>query len=70
MAKAQKAKADDYRSLDNETLNQKIGDEEMRLKRTKFSHAVNPIENPLVIKTQRREIARLKTEQRKRALGL
>ena len=70
MAKAQKAKADDYRSLDNEALNQKIGDEEMRLKRTKFSHAVNPIENPLVIKTQRREIARMKTEQRKRALGL
>ena len=70
MAKAQKAKADDYRSLDNEALNQKIGDEEMRLKRTKFSHAVNPIENPLSIKMQRRAIARLKTEQRKRALGL
>ena len=70
MAKATKTKADDYRSLDNEALNQKIGDEEIRLKRTKFSHAVNPIENPLVIKTQRREIARLKTEQRKRALGL
>jgi len=70
MAKAQKAKADDYRSLDNEALNQKIGDEEMRLKRTKFSHAVNPIENPLAIKAQRRDIARLKTEQRKRALGL
>jgi len=70
MAKAQKAKADDFRSLDNEALNLKIGDEEMRLKRTKFSHAVNPIENPLVIKTQRREIARMKTEQRKRALGL
>ena len=70
MAKAKKAKVDDYRSLDNETLNQKISDEEVRLKRTKFSHAVNPIENPLVIKTQRREIARLKTEQRKRALGL
>jgi len=70
MATAKKAKADDFRSLDNEALNQKIGDEEMRLKRTKFSHAVNPIENPLVIKTQRREIARMKTEQRKRALGL
>lgn len=70
MATAKKAKVDDYRSLDNEALDQKIGDEEMRLKRTKFSHAVNPIENPLVIKTQRREIARLKTEQRKRALGL
>ena len=70
MAKAKQAKVEDYRSLDNEALNQKIGDEEMRLKRTKFSHAVNPIENPLVIKTQRREIARMKTEQRKRALGL
>jgi len=70
MAKATKAKVDDYRSLDNEALNEKISDDEMRLKRTKFSHAVNPIENPLSIKTQRRAIARLKTEQRKRALGI
>ena len=69
MAKATKAKVDDYRSLDNEALNEKISDDEMRLKRTKFSHAVNPIENPLSIKTQRRAIARLKTEQRKRQLG-
>ena len=70
MAKAKQAKVDDYRSLNNETLNERISDEEMRLKKTKFSHAVNPIENPLAIKTQRRAIARLKTEQRKRALGL
>jgi large subunit ribosomal protein L29 len=69
MAKAKQAK-DDYRSLENEALNERISDEEMRLKKTKFSHAVNPIENPLAIKTQRRAIARLKTEQRKRALGL
>ncbi len=67
MAKAKKA--DDYRSLDNEALKDKISDEQMRLKKTKFSHAVNPIENPLSIKTQRRQIARLKTEQRKRELG-
>ena len=70
MAKATKAKVDDYRSLDNEALNEKISDDELRLKKTKFSHAVNPIENPLAIKAQRRAIARLKTEQRKRALGL
>jgi large subunit ribosomal protein L29 len=69
MAKAKQAK-DDYRSLDNEALNEKISDEELRLKKTKFSHAVNPIENPLAIKAQRRAIARLKTEQRKRTLGL
>jgi large subunit ribosomal protein L29 len=69
MAKEKKAKVDDYRSLDNEALDQKIGDELLRLKKTKFSHAVNPIENPLSIKAQRRQIARLKTEQRKRELG-
>jgi len=70
MANAKKAKANEFGSLDNEALNEKIGDEQMRLKRMKFSHAVNPIENPLSIKTLRREIARMKTEQRKRALGI
>ena len=70
MANSKIAKADEYRSLDTQALNEKIGEEEMRLKRTKFSHAVTPIENPLSIKTLRRQIARLKTEQRKRALGL
>lgn len=70
MAKAKKAtKVDDYRSLDNEALVNKIGDEEMRLKKLKFSHAVNPIENPLSIRQLRRTIAQMKTEQRKRALG-
>ena len=70
MAKAKQEKTDDYRSLDNEALNDKIGDEQLRLKKTRFSHAVNPIENPQSIKMQRRAIARLKTEVRKRELGL
>jgi len=69
MAKATKAKVDDFRSLDNEALVNKISDDELRLKKTKFSHAVNPIENPLSIKQMRRDIARMKTEHRKRALG-
>ena len=69
MAKDKKANADDYRSLDNTGLANKIGEEELRLKKVKFSHAVNPIENPLVIKQMRRQIARLKTENRKRELG-
>ena len=69
MANATKANAHEYRSLDNEGLDMKIGEEEMRLKKTKFSHAANPIENPQSIKIMRRELARLKTEQRKRELG-
>ena len=69
MAKASKATRQDYRLLDNEALVNKIEDEQLRLKRLKFSHAVNPIENPLSIKIVRREIARMKTENRKRELG-
>ncbi|HXS35526.1 MAG TPA: 50S ribosomal protein L29 [Flavipsychrobacter sp.] len=69
MAKAKKAKVEDYRSLDDQTLADKIGDEEVRLKKLHFSHAVNPIENPLTIRQLRRNIARMKTEQRRRALG-
>lgn len=64
MAKA--AKVEEIRSLSNEALNDKIGEETLRLKKTKFSHAVNPIENPMIIRSIRRTIAQLKTEQRKR----
>ncbi len=69
MANKKQTAAEELRSLDNEALLSKISDEEMRLKRLKFSHAVNPIENPLAIKIMRREIARMKTESRKRVLG-
>ena len=69
MAKSNKTKADDYRSLDDSALENSIADEQMRLKKLSFSHAVNPIENPLTIRALRRRIAQLKTEQRKRAIG-
>ncbi len=70
MAKSKKAaKVEDIRSLSDEALNDKIGEESLRLKKTKFSHSVNPIENPMVIRSIRRTIATLKTEQRKRQLA-
>jgi len=69
MAKSKKVKVEDYRSMDDETLVGRITDEEVRIKKTRFSHAVNPIENPLTIRQMRRTIARMKTEQRRRTLG-
>ena len=69
MAKSNKAKADEYRSLDDQALADKINEDVVRLKKMKFSHAVNPIENPLTIRQLRREIAQMQTEQRKRVLG-
>ncbi len=69
MAKANKAKVDDYRGYDEATLTEKIADQELQLKKLHFSHSVNPIENPLTIRGLRRNIARLKTEQHRRTLG-
>ncbi len=66
MAKATKPKADDYRSLDDNGLSDKISDNELQLKRLHFSHAVNPLENPQTIRSIRRDIARLKTEVTRR----
>ena len=35
----------------------------------RMNHAVSSLENPIQLKTKRREIARLKTEMRKRELS-
>ncbi len=69
MANEKKSKMEDYTSLDEQALNEKIQEEEIRIKKLHYSHSVNPIENPSSIRILRRSIARMKTEQRKRALG-
>ena len=69
MANSKKAELHQYRELDNEALKDTISNEELAMKKLRFSHAVNPIENPLAIRLMRRQIARLKTEDRKRQLG-
>lgn len=63
------SKLEDYRSLGDDVLNDRIEEEKLRLKKMKFSHAINPIENPMAIRNARRVVARLKTEQHKRDLG-
>ncbi len=55
-------------TLSDHDLSSRIAEEQLRLKKLKFSHAVTPVENPLTIRSLRRSIARLKTEQRKREL--
>ena len=54
----------------NETdLKARIQEDELRLKKLEFGHAVTPLENPMSIRAVRRDLARLKTELTKRALG-
>ena len=47
----------------------KLAEEKERLVKMKVTHAVSPIENPQSLKEQRRAIARLKTEIRRRELN-
>ncbi len=50
-------------------LKAKIQEDEMRLKKLSFAHAMTPLENPVSIRGLRKDIARLKTELRKKELG-
>ncbi len=47
--------------MSEQDLLKNIEDAELRLKRMKFSHAITPIDNPMGIRTVRRELAQMKT---------
>jgi large subunit ribosomal protein L29 len=49
-------------------LRARIREDEMRLKKLTFAHAITPLENPMNIRGLRRDIARMKTELKKREL--
>ncbi len=48
--------------LSNEDLEARIKEDEMRMKKLEFAHAISPLENPMSIRGLRREVARLKTQ--------
>ncbi|HRO45754.1 50S ribosomal protein L29 [Agriterribacter sp.] len=48
-------------------LQARISEDEIRLKKLKFAHATSPLENPMTIQSVRRDIARLRTELKKKA---
>ena len=46
----------------NETdLKARIQEDELRLKKLEFAHAISPLENPMSIRSLRQDVARLKT---------
>ena len=48
-------------SLGADELKARITEDELRLKKLEFAHALSPLENPMSIRNLRRELARLKT---------
>jgi large subunit ribosomal protein L29 len=54
-------KAKEVRELSTEEIQQRIRDEERDLDALTFQHAIAQLEDPLVLRRKRREVARLKT---------
>ena len=57
------------KDLNVSDLKARISEDSLRLKKFEFAHAISPLENPMVIREVRKDIARLKTELEKRALA-
>jgi large subunit ribosomal protein L29 len=56
-------------TLSEGDLKARMSEDELRLKKLEFAHAISPLENPMNIRGLRREIARLKTELKKRTIN-
>jgi large subunit ribosomal protein L29 len=53
-------------NLSESDIKAKISEDELRLKKLQFAHVITPLENPMSIRALRKDIARLKTELKKR----
>lgn len=58
------------KDLSVQDLHAKIQEDQLRLKKLEFAHAISPLENPMNIRALRRDIARIKTQLKKKELGI
>ena len=58
------------KDLNENDLRSRIQEDELRLKKLEFAHAISPLENPMSIRAIRKDLARLKTELQKRTLAV
>jgi large subunit ribosomal protein L29 len=54
--------------MNDNDLKARIQEDELRLKKLSFAHAISPLENPMTIRNLRKDVARLKTELKKKQL--
>lgn len=63
-----KKKGLELNDLTVQELQDKLQEERNSLTKLRFSHTVSPIENPMQLRSKRKEVARILTELRKREL--
>ena len=49
------------KDLNESDLKARVQEDEQRLKKLEFAHAISPLENPMSIRALRKDVARLKT---------
>lgn len=59
----------ELQDFSDENLAIELEQTELQYQKLKFDHAIKGLENPLVIREVRRDIARLKTEARRRQVA-
>lgn len=57
------------KDLSDKELQERLEVEQMQLTKLKINHAVSPLENPNVLNTARKNIARINTEIRMRQIS-
>lgn len=62
-------KASVIREMSTEDIVDRVKEEKASLNKMTLSHAVSPIENPMLIRSKRRTIARMLTELKSRELA-
>ena len=55
--------------MSDSDLKSRITEDEMRLKKLEFAHAITPLENPMSIRALRKDLARLKTALHQKTLN-
>lgn len=62
-------KTAEIKELTTAEIQERLATEKESLVRMKLNHSISPLDNPLLIKVARRNIARLATELRQRELN-
>ena len=62
-------KQQEINELTTPEIRERLATEKDKLVTMRLNHAISPLENPQLIKAQRRDIARLLTELRKREMN-
>ena len=64
-----KTKGTELKDLTLVELQDKLQDTRSTLDKLRFNHAVSPIDNPMQLRSRKKEVARILTELRKRELA-